>query len=119
MNPKTAPAPVAATDVQQLLADLDAGNLERSLSVALSKVAAAVVDYCATGEVIVKFKIKAIPGSHQIGCEHTVDFKCPTEHGTASERMTRTTVLFVGQFGKLTLAQPPLPGMKQRDLPTD
>ena len=112
-------APVAATDVQQLIGDLDAGNLERTLSVAMSKVAAAVVDYSAAGEVVLKFKIKAIPGSHQIGCEHTVDFKCPTEHGVTSERMTRMTVLFVGQFGKLTLAQPPLPGMQQQNLTTE
>lgn len=115
-NPNT---PVAATDVQQLLGDLDSGNLERSLSVALSKVAAAAVDYTATGEVTVKFKVKPIPGSHQIGCEHTVDFKCPTEYGVTSERMTRVTVLFVGQHGKLTLAQPPLPGMQQQNLATE
>lgn len=106
----------AATDIEQLFEDLDGGRLQHVLSVALSKVAAAVVDNHAAGEVVLKFKIKPIQGSHQIGCEHTVDFKSPTVAGFTSERETRTTVLFVGKYGALSLAQPSLPGMERTEV---
>ena len=109
----------AATDIKQLMEDLDGGNLQHKLSVALSQVAAAVVDNGACGEVVLKFKVKPIPGSHQIGCEHTLDFKRPTMSGVAGERETRTTVLFVGPYGALSLAQPALPGMRQTEIKTD
>lgn len=106
----------AATNIHQLLDDLDGGNLEHKLSVALSQVAAAVVDTGGCGEVTLKFKVKPIPGSHQVGCENTVEFKRPTMSGMASERDTRTTVLFVGKFGSLSLAQPQLFKDGQQDL---
>jgi hypothetical protein len=106
----------AATNIPQLLEDLDGGQLQHKLSVAMSQVAAAVVDNGACGEVVVKFKIKPIPGSRQIGCEHTIDFKRPTMSGVAGERETRTTVLFVGKYGALSLAQPTLPGMTQEKM---
>lgn len=108
----------AATDVQKLLGDLDGGQLELMLSVALSQVAAAVVDNHRVGEVSVKLKIKPIVGSHQVSCEHAVEFKRPTESGIATEKSNRTTVLFVGQYGALSLAQPALPGMRQTEINT-
>lgn len=109
----------AVTDVQQLIGDLDGGQLEHALSVALSRVAAASVDNHRVGEVSLKFKVKPIPGSHQVSCEHSIEFKSPTESGVASEKSTRVTVLFVGQYGALSLAQPALPGMQQQEIKTD
>lgn len=104
----------AVTDVTQLISDLDGGQLEHMLSAALSQVAAAAVDNNRVGEVSIKLKIKPITGSHQVSCEHTVEFKRPTSSGLATEKSNRTTVLFVGNFGALTLAQPALPGTQQQ-----
>ena len=106
----------AATDVQKLIEDLDGGQLELMLSVALSKVAAAAVDNHRVGEVSLKIKIKPIVGSHQVSCEHSVEFKSPTESGHQAEKSNRTTVLFVGPYGALSLAQPVLPGMTQTEI---
>lgn len=97
----------AVTDVPEFITDLDGGQFDRSLSIALSQTAAAVVDNNATGEVKITMKIKPITGSHQVRVEHTLEFKRPTMDGKASEVVARSTVMHVGQFGKLTLAQPP------------
>lgn len=102
----------AQTDVTELLGDLDGGQFERRLGLALSQVAAAVVDNQRQGEITVKFKFTAIPNTHQVRCDHAIDFKRPTMHGVAGEKDTLSTVLYVGQFGRLSLAQPSLKGMQ-------
>ncbi len=106
----------AATDVTQFISDLDGGQLEHKLSVALSKVAAASVDNCRVGEVSLKLKISVIPGTHQVRVEHHLEFKAPTESGHTSEKEARASVMHVGPYGAMTLAQPPLPGMQQREI---
>lgn len=98
----------AVTDVPEFITDLDGGQFDRSLSIALSTVAAAVVDNDRTGEVNIAMKIKPITGSHQVRVEHTLTFKRPSRDGKATEDVTRSTVMHVGKFGKLSLAQPSL-----------
>lgn len=96
-------SPAAATDVSEFMTDLDGGQFERMLSVALSKSAAAAVDNQKAAEVTIKLKLKPIGGSHMVHIDHTLTFKRPTETGESSEKAQRTTTLHVGKFGKLTL----------------
>lgn len=105
----------AVTDVPEFITDLDGGQFDRSLSIALSIVAAAVHDKQKSGEVNISMKFQPIAGSNQVRCVHTLSFKKPTDAGKVTEDEERSTVLFVGQFGKLSLAQPPLFG-KQGEL---
>lgn len=94
----------AATDVGEFITDLDGGVFDRKLSIALSQVAASVVDNNKVGEVDVKLKLKRIPGTSQVHIEHTLKYSKPTLDGKAGEEETRTTAMHVGKFGKLTLA---------------
>lgn len=107
MNTSTQPAAsssaAAATDVPQLIQELDGGQFERMLSVAISQAAAAAVDNAETAEVSIKLKLKPISGTHQVHCEHTITYRKPTLNGESSEKATQTTTLHVGKFGKLTI----------------
>lgn len=94
----------AVTDVSEFIQELDGGNFEHKLSVALSTVAAKSIDYDKVGEVNIKFSFKKIPGTSQVHCEHTLKFVSPTMDGKSGEEEKRTTPLFVGKFGKLTIA---------------
>lgn len=94
----------AATDVGEFITDLDGGVFDRKLSIALSQVAASVVDNKKVGEVNVKLKFTRIEGTQQVHCEHTLKYTRPTMDGKASEEETRSTALHVGKFGKLSLA---------------
>ena len=98
----------AATDVAEFITDLDGGVFERILSQALSEVAAASVDHGKVGEVSIKFKIERIAGTHQVRLQHDVKFTKPTSMGKAGEETSGATVLHVGKYGRLSLAQPSL-----------
>jgi hypothetical protein len=110
------PSPIsvaAATDVSEFFTDLDGGIFERKLSIALSQVAAACTDK--VGEVNIKLSFSQIPGTGQVRCEHTLKFVKPTLDGKSGEEEKRATVLHVGKYGALSLAQPSLMG-KQGEL---
>ena len=94
----------AATDVPEFISELDGGNFEHKMSIALSEVAAACCDNDKAGEVNLKFSFKKIPGTSQVHCEHTLKFIRPTMDGKSGEEEKRTTPLHVGKFGKLTIA---------------
>lgn len=106
----------AATDVSEFVTDLDGGVFDRKLSVALSQVAAAAMDHDKSGEVVVKFTFKRIPGTGQVTCDHQLKFTKPTQDGSASEEEKRTTVLHVGKYGALSLAQPSLMDKRQGEI---
>ena len=93
----------AATDVTEFISDLDGGQFERMLSIALSQSAAATVDNGKLSEVTVKLKIKPISGTHQVHVEHMLVYRKPTATGKSSEETTQTTTLHVGKNGKLSL----------------
>lgn len=97
-------SPAAATDVAELISDLDGGQFEHALSIALSQAAAAAVDNKKGAEVNIKLAIKPIAGTHQIHLEHTLAFKTPTSNGKRTEEASQTTTLHVGKGGKLTLS---------------
>lgn len=94
----------AATDVGEFITDLDGGQFDRMLSIALSQVAAGTCDNDGKGEVTVKFSFTKVPGASQVICAHALKFTRPTADGKASEEVTRKTALHVGKFGRLTLA---------------
>ena len=93
----------AATNVGEFIEDLDGGVFERTLSVALSQVAAAVIDHAKAGKVAVQFDLKKVDGTAQVTVAHKLVYTRPTAAGKASEEETRSTVLHVGQYGRLSL----------------
>lgn len=101
-------AAAAATDVPEFISDLDGGQLERALSVALSRVASHVVDREKAGKVTLSLSIQPIKGTHQIAVDADLSYSHPTLKGKTSESAESTTVLHVGRFGRITLAQQPL-----------
>jgi len=105
----------AATDVAEFITDLDGGQFEELLSIALSRVSAAVVDHEKKGKVSIAFDIQKIPGTHQVRITHQLKFSNPTSIGTQSEDVETSTVLHVGKGGALSIAQTPLFG-KQNSL---
>jgi hypothetical protein len=98
----------AATDIPAVISDLDGGQFERLLSIALSQTAASVVDHGRMGEVTIKLKLEKIQGTSQIRLGHNLKFSKPTMTGKAGEETEGATVLHVGKFGALSLAQPSL-----------
>ena len=112
-RPTTAP-----TDVAEFVTDLDGGQFELLASQALSESAAATVDFGRVSEVTIKFKIEQIMGTHQVRIQHDTKFKRPTSMGTKTEETSGATVLHVGKYGRLSLAQPSLlEKSKQHQLP--
>lgn len=95
----------AATDVPEFISELDGGVFERKLSIALSTVAASVVDNERMGKVTIEFSLTKIPGTSQVHCGHTLKFTRPTMDGEASEKEKRNTPMHVGKFGKLSITQ--------------
>lgn len=116
INKPTGPATAAATDVQEWLTDLDGGQFERALSVALSQVAASVVDNGKPGEVQIRLKLKPIQRTHQVAFDTELKFLRPTLQGKAIETALSMTVMHVGKFGRLSLAQPSLLDGQQQKL---
>jgi hypothetical protein len=51
-----------------------------------------------------------IPGTGQVRCEHVLKFVKPTMDSKSGEEEKRSTVLHVGKFGALSLAQLSLMG---------
>jgi hypothetical protein len=102
MSTKTQPP----TNAAEFIGDLDGGNFIDKFGAALGFVASHVVDHDKTGEVVVKFSMKKIPGTSQVHVEHELKFKHPTEAGSIAETLARTTPMHVGKFGALSLAPP-------------
>lgn len=98
----------ATTDVPEFITDLDGGQFEAMLSVALSKVAAAVVDREKKGKVSIELKFEHIKGTHQVRLAHAIKFEHATMLGKAAEVAEGATVLHVGKGGALSLTQPGL-----------
>jgi len=96
----------AATDVGEFIANLDGGMFERKLSIALSQIAAAVTDRGKEGEVILKLTLKPIINTCQVHVKHTLKYTRPTMNGKSSEEENRTTSMYVGKYGALSLAHP-------------
>lgn len=96
----------AATDVAEFIGALDGGVFEQKLSVAVSQVAAASMDNDGKGEVLIKLIFERLPGTFQCRVQHQLKFIKPTIDGEAGEKETRATVLWVGQYGRLSVLPP-------------
>lgn len=92
-----------ATDVQQFLSDLDAGLFERKIGIALSDVAAGVIDNDQQGEVTIKLKLKRIGNSTSVVVSHELSYKRPTAKGHQSEVNLTSTPMHVSKGGKMTI----------------
>lgn len=104
----------AATDIPEIIGDLEAGTFERALSVALSQTSASVLAHAKKGKVSVVFDIEEIPGTSQVRIGHTIKFTRPTSTGRSSEEFEGATVLHVGKNGRLSLSQADLFGNDQK-----
>lgn len=117
MHPHIEPAR-SATDVNEFFGALDGGVFEQKLSVALSQVAAASMDNDGKGEVSIKLHFERLPGTFQCRVAHELKFIKPTPDGEAGEKEKRATVLWVGQYGRLTMLPPDVVRGGQKTLPT-
>ena len=95
----------ASTDVAEFITDLDGGQFDAMLSVALSRTAAAVVDQGRKGKVKIELNFEQIKQTHQVVIEHKLVFEAPSRLGSTSETVKGASVLHVGKGGKLSLAQ--------------
>lgn len=107
----------AATDVGEFFTDLDGGQLDTMLSVALSTTAAAVIDNSKKGKVTIELEFEQIKQTHQVVVNHKLTFKAPSRLGNKSETVIGASVLHVGKNGRLSLAQQRLMDSEQQPLP--
>ncbi len=106
-----------ATDVNDFMSALDGGVFEQKLSVALSQVAAAAMDHDRKGEVTIKLVFERLEGTFQCRVNHELKFSKPTLDGKAGEEEKRATVLWVGQYGRLSVLPPDVSRGGQKNLP--
>lgn len=102
---RTALSPVA-TNVAEMLADLNGGVFLEQVGTAMSDVALGVVNFGdkgKTGEVTLKFKMTRIGESNQIALTHAMAYKRPTSKGKRGEELSGDTPLHVNSGGRLTL----------------
>lgn len=108
----------AATDVAEFVGDLDGGQFEVMLSVAVSKVAAAVIDHSRKGKVKITLDFEQIKKTHSVVVAHEIVYESPTRLGGSRETVKGESVLHVGKYGRLQLTQPSLPdGHEQSSIP--
>jgi hypothetical protein len=62
------------------------------------------------------FKLQKIAGTSQVRMGHALKFTKPTSMGKTTEETDSATVLHVGKYGALSLAQPSLLEKRQNDL---
>lgn len=91
-----------ATNVNELLSDLDGGVFEQKLSQMLTEVGQAAVNHGRVGKVTVEFTMKQIGQSSQITLDHKLSYTRPTSKGKVSEENTTQTPVYVSRKG-LTL----------------
>jgi hypothetical protein len=106
------PESTPATNVEAFIQDLDGGQFERKLGIALAEVAAAAHDNDRNGTITIKLTIEPIEGSAQVRVKHHLAFAKPTRDGKRTEEEERSTLMHVGKGGVLSIAQASLPGMQ-------
>lgn len=91
------------TDLPEFINDLDGGVFAEKVSLALSHVAAGVVDHNKAGEVTLKFKIDRIGNSYRVGIKHQLNYKVPEANGSYSQENTTESVMHVNTGGLMTV----------------
>lgn len=92
-----------ATNVEQLLGDLEGGVFAQKLAIALSDAALAVAHTGKKGSVSVSFDMKRIGETNQVEVTHKLSYSKPTAKGKVVEESASSTPLHVGGRGALTL----------------
>lgn len=87
------------TDVTDFLNNLNAGVFAQQVAVALSSVAAGVVEHGKKGKVTLSFDITQIGESHQVKITHKLDFAQPTKRGQKREDTALDTPMYVTANG--------------------
>lgn len=95
-----------ATNLQNLLPDLDGGIFEQKISTMLSDVALGVVTHGRQGKITIEFDLQQIGETQQVNCKHKLKFIKPTKRGKASEEDETVTPLYVANNGDLSLFHP-------------
>jgi hypothetical protein len=113
----SATAASGATNVSEFIGGLDGGVFEQKLALAISRVAAAVMDKDEKGEVSIKLTFERLEGTFQCRVHHELAFKKPTLDGEASEKEKRASVFHVGQYGALSVLPPDVVRGGQKTLP--
>lgn len=90
-----------STNIEEFLAELDAGVFAQKLSRALSDVAMNVCTNERKGKVAVEFDIQ-MTSSSQVKITHTIKSAKPTRRGEATEKDTTQTVMHVNSGGRMT-----------------
>ena len=90
-----------STNIEEFIADLDAGVFAQKMSRALSDVAGNVCDHERKGKVTIEFDI-SMTSSCQVKVTHTLKLTKPTKRGECTEKDTTQTVMHVNKGGRMT-----------------
>ncbi|BDX19662.1 hypothetical protein LO767_18615 [Halopseudomonas aestusnigri] len=95
------------TDPGEFIASLNAGVLANQMGMALSHVAAGVVEHGKKGKVTLTLELSQIGDSHQVKVAHKLDFTEPTKRGSKREDTATETPFFVTANGLQLFADNP------------
>jgi len=91
------------TDIANMIGELNGGQVEQMLNLALSDAALNTLTHDKVSTVTLQLKMTRIGDSNQVGVVSTVSYKVPTKRGSRSEDYATDTPMFVGAGGKLSV----------------
>ncbi len=91
------------TDITQLIPELNGGQVEQMLNIAISDAALNTLEFDKVSEVSLSIKMSRIGDGNQVGAVCVVKYKVPTKRGSRSEDYATETPLFVAPGGKLSI----------------
>jgi hypothetical protein len=105
LNPK-------ATDVANLIADVNGGELAIQLGTAISLASGNAVVHGKAAKVLLALEINPIKGTNQASSSYKISYQHPTATGKLLEDMKGETILHVGEGGRVALTQKQLEGVQ-------
>lgn len=101
-----------ATDVANLIAEINGGELAVQLGTALSLAAGNAVVHGKSAKVNLQLDIAPIKGTNQSSSSYKISYQHPTATGKLIEDMKGETILHVGDGGRVALTQKQLEGVQ-------
>ncbi|MGY8872180.1 MAG: hypothetical protein ACKVJE_17215 [Pseudomonadales bacterium] len=92
-----------ATQLQNLLPDLDGGVFDQKVAATLSEIGLAVVNTGKVGKLTIELDIKQIGTSSQVTIGHTIKSSRPTKRGKVTEEDKTETPVHVGRTGDMSI----------------
>jgi len=92
-----------ATNTTEFLDELNGGAFASQIGLALSEVAAGVVDFGKVGKLVITLDFSQIGQSSQVKIKHKLAYKVPTKYGEINENTSLETPMHVGTGGRITL----------------